>query len=365
MILFENVTKEFHPDVFGIADVSFEIQPGEFVLLTGPSGSGKTTIMKLLTREYTPSEGMIFYKGDKLNSISNSKIHLHRRKIGVVFQNYLLIPELNVWENITLPLSIIGKKQKEIEERVTDLLQLVSLENRALHFPNELSGGEAQRISIARALATGPEVLFADEPTGNLDASTSLTIAELLKQINSFGTTVIFATHDPVIMKAHEQARHIILDKGQIIKDSAAQKKNKKSEQSSAPVKVEDLNLSEKEAISEPEPDKQENDNSEEIAQKTPEKKPEPMKTESRFSLFSFFSKTQKPRKISLPDYDGDNDVDDTEGEEKIDSANKEAKETMSNGLKNSDKEPKDKVETSIKKDKKSDKHSTKKHKKK
>lgn len=306
MIRFANVTKEFYPEIFGIADISFDIEPGEFVLLTGPSGSGKTTIMKLLTREYTPSEGEIFYQGSPIHTVSAAKIHLHRRKIGVVFQNYLLIPELNVWENIALPLSIIGKKQSEIEARVTDLLELVSLEHRAQHFPSELSGGEAQRVSIARALATGPEMLFADEPTGNLDASTSLSIAELLKQINSFGTTIVFATHDPVVMKAHTNDRHIMLDKGQLIKDTAAQKKEV-SPSSAATVDVEELASEEAkedqhkaeegttqqdQSLSKPE---SKNNNQ---SHSTTEKKSESKK--SAFSFFSFFSKKTKPRVITL-----------------------------------------------------------------
>lgn len=227
MIVFSSVSKQFLPDTFALKDVSFEIEAGELVLLTGPSGSGKTTLMKLLTKEYEPTSGEILFHDINLNQIKESKIHEHRRKIGVVFQDYKLIPELNVWENIALPLSIIGKSDDEIEERITDLLELISLTERALHFPKQLSGGEAQRISIARALSTAPAIIFADEPTGNLDKDNSLQIAKLLTKINELGTTVLFATHDHDVIDVLTQHRHIVLDNGQVVKDSA--QKNKKT----------------------------------------------------------------------------------------------------------------------------------------
>lgn len=284
MIRFQNVSKKFYNDIYAVADLNFTIEPGEFVLLTGPSGSGKTTIMRLLTREYIPTEGEVHFDDALINSINNSKIHTHRRKIGVVFQNYLLIPELNVWENIALPLSIIGKKQSEIEERVTDLLELVSLTERALHFPKELSGGEAQRISIARALATAPQVLFADEPTGNLDPSTSLSIAKLLKQINELGTTIVFSTHDPIVIESYTKDRHIILDKGQIIKDTAATKKSSDSKKTEALVDVEDLAEETVEPSSEEKKDQS--------TQESSNAKIETSTKKSSFSLFSFLTKT-------------------------------------------------------------------------
>ncbi|MCB9813020.1 MAG: ATP-binding cassette domain-containing protein [Pseudomonadales bacterium] len=220
MIKFSSVSKYFPPDTFAISDISFEVEPGELVLLTGPSGSGKTTIMRLLTREYIATKGDVIFADIDLNKVKNSKVHEIRRKIGVIFQDYLLLPELNIWENIALPLSIIGKPQAEIEQRVTDLLTLVSLTDKAFLFPKQLSGGEAQRISIARALSTAPEIVFADEPTGNLDRETSLEIGKLIRKINSFGTTVIFATHDHDIMDLLKDIRHIELDKGKIVRDS-------------------------------------------------------------------------------------------------------------------------------------------------
>lgn len=234
MIVFSSVTKQFLPDTYALKDVSFEISPGELVLLTGPSGSGKTTLMRLLTKEYAPTSGEILFHNVNLNDIQNSQIHQHRRKIGVVFQDYKLIPELNVWENIALPLSIIGKSEAEIEERVTDLLELVFLADKALHFPKQLSGGEAQRISIARALSTAPAIIFADEPTGNLDKDNSLQIAKLLTKINELGTTIVFATHDHDVLDILNGERHIILEQGQLKSDSANKTKKSHTEEKKA-----------------------------------------------------------------------------------------------------------------------------------
>ena len=227
MIKFTSVSKYFPPDSYAVNDISFDIDDGELVLLTGPSGSGKTTIMKLLTREHLATSGDIFFADKNINEIKQSQIHEHKRKIGVIFQDYKLLPELNIWENIALPLSIIGKKQEEIEQRVTDLLTLISLTDKAFLFPKQLSGGEAQRISIARALSTGPTIIFADEPTGNLDRETALEIGKLLQKINSFGTTIILATHDHDIMELFKGVRQIELEKGKIKKDTKPKKESK------------------------------------------------------------------------------------------------------------------------------------------
>ncbi len=201
MIKFKHVTQRFADGTVAFCDLSFSVDDGELVLITGPSGSGKTTIMNLILNEYQPVSGEIFFDDQPINQIKHSKLPEHRRKIGVVFQDYKLIEELNVWENIALPLYIQEEKQTDIEDRVTDLLRLVGLVDKALVFPRQLSGGEAQRISIARALATGPNVIFADEPTGNLDEETSTHIINLLTKINELGTTLIIATHDPLIIK--------------------------------------------------------------------------------------------------------------------------------------------------------------------
>ncbi|MFZ5376945.1 MAG: ATP-binding cassette domain-containing protein [Patescibacteria group bacterium] len=227
MIKFESVTKIFGDGTQALRQVSFDVEGGELVLITGPSGSGKTTIMRLLLKEHLPTEGEIQFKNYLLSEIRGSKVPYHRRQIGVVFQDYRLITELNVWENIALPLQIVGKKQDEIESRVTDLLKLISLTDKAWVFPQQLSGGEAQRVSIARALATGPNVIFADEPTGNLDKDSSLHITKLFKKINELGTTVILATHDSQVLDELSQHRRIELVKGKINLDTSRPEVNK------------------------------------------------------------------------------------------------------------------------------------------
>jgi len=215
MILFSSVTKHFGDRTTALEEISFRIKPGEFAFITGPSGSGKTTIMKLLIKEYLPTQGDVEFDGKSTKKIKGRKLPYHRRNIGVIFQDYKLLPELNIWENIALPLYISRKSQSEIESRVTDLLRLVSIEEKAWLFPSQLSGGESQRVSIARALATGPKVIFADEPTGNLDPKTSLMIAKLLKKINDLGTTLLFATHDQSVLDYFPNEKRIHLKKGE------------------------------------------------------------------------------------------------------------------------------------------------------
>ena len=230
MITFQSVTKRFGEMPPALEDVSFHVEPGEFVFLTGPSGSGKTTLLKILIKEYIPTEGDVEFQGKLLSKMKGSQIHNHRRSIGVVFQDYRLLSDLNVWENIALALQIAGKKQAEIEERVTDLLELVQLTDHAYHFPAQLSGGESQRIGIARALATAPALLLADEPTGNLDPQNSMMIARLFDRINQLGTTVILATHDESILNSFKH-RKILLEKGKLMKDSGGKKVEIKKEE--------------------------------------------------------------------------------------------------------------------------------------
>ena len=224
IVRFENVTKQFSEDSYGVREITFSISPGEFIFVTGPSGSGKTTLMRLLLKEYEYTDGEIYFHDVALSDIKQRHVHLHRRKIGMVFQDYKLIPEMNIWENIALPLSVTGKPMEEIERRVTDLLNLIKLPEKALQFPSQLSGGEAQRVGIARALAVGPEVVIADEPTGNLDPETAQSIARLLKKINELGTTVIIATHDRTILSAYPETRKLILEKGALTGDEAPKK---------------------------------------------------------------------------------------------------------------------------------------------
>ncbi len=235
MIIFENVTKDFGVGEPALRNVTFAINPGEFVVLTGHSGAGKTTIARLLTKEYTPTEGSIIFDGTDLSTINRGHIHHHRRRIGVVYQDYKLLPDLTVGENIALALHIIGKKKDEIQQRIQDLLHLVQLPEKEHLFPSQLSGGEAQRISIARALATAPAVLFADEPTGNLDSETAGVIVQILKKVNEVGTTIIMATHDNLTI-GDTSHRIFHLDKGNLSifdkqdkRDSKEVKKHKKT----------------------------------------------------------------------------------------------------------------------------------------
>lgn len=278
MIIFDNVTKQFGDDAYALRDVSFTIEPGEFVFLTGPSGSGKTTVMRLLTREYIPTSGAISFDGVDLHDMKTKDVYHHRRQIGVIFQDYKLLPDANVWENIALPLYIVGKSNAEIESRVTDLLKLVNLVDKAYLFPSQLSGGEAQRVSIARALATGPKVIFADEPTGNLDPETSITIAKLLHKINQLGTTVLLATHDTGVLAALDSIRRLKLEKGVLVDDSAPKAKRhkptepvEKTEPKPEPVKKQ------KSAHSEPKAEKKSETNTPDTSE-TPEKETKPKK---------------------------------------------------------------------------------------
>lgn len=194
------------------------------MLVTGPSGAGKTTLLKLLTREYQSTAGTILFNNQDVRKIKSRHLPAHRRKIGVVYQDYRLIGELTVEENVALPLLIAGMKRSIVQQRVTDLLTIVKMNLKAKLFPSQLSGGEAQRVSIARALALGPDLLFADEPTGNLDSSTSTLIAQLLHKIHQLGTTILFATHDPTILSFFADQRMLVLKEGALVQDKSAKK---------------------------------------------------------------------------------------------------------------------------------------------
>jgi len=218
MIIFNKVSKKFKDGSVVLDDISFSVDKGEFVFMIGPCGAGKTTISRLLIREVLPSRGKIFIDHEDITQVKKKHIPLLRRKIGTAFQDFKILPDRTVRENIALALEITNKKEKEVQEKVEKLLSLVGLVNKGDYFPAELSGGELQRVVIARALVHDPKVLFADEPTGNLDPDTAWQIIDLLKTINQKGTTVIVATHNASIVDNLSQ-RVIRLEKGRIKED--------------------------------------------------------------------------------------------------------------------------------------------------
>ncbi|HHY13221.1 MAG TPA: cell division ATP-binding protein FtsE [Thermoanaerobacterales bacterium] len=218
MIKMINVTKVFPNGVTALAGVSTRIRKGEFVFIVGPSGAGKSTILKLITREMLLSKGYLIVGGQDVNLLKRKEIPYYRRKIGIVFQDFRLLPNKTVYENISFAMEVIGAGDKLIDKRVSEVLGMVGLRHKSSSLPSELSGGEQQRVSLARAIVNNPEIVIADEPTGNLDPETSMDIFNLLNEINRRGTTVIVATHaDDVVNKMRK--RVISLDKGRIMKD--------------------------------------------------------------------------------------------------------------------------------------------------
>lgn len=223
MIKLENVSKKFATGVFAVSEVSFSVEKGEFVFLIGSTGAGKTTIFKLLTREIAPTDGTITVDDFNVVNLPKSDITNLRKKIGVIFQDLKLLPDRTVFENVMLPLEVSGKSLKESEQSVNEILEQVSLLEHKDKFPIQLSGGELQRVAIARALVLSPEIILADEPTGNLDTGTSWEIVKLLQKINEKGTTIIMATHNEDIVK-HLKKRVLHIEQGKMVKDNRGKK---------------------------------------------------------------------------------------------------------------------------------------------
>jgi cell division transport system ATP-binding protein len=219
MIRLDGVTKSYK-DVDALADVSVEVTKGEFVFVVGPSGSGKSTLIKLLTREEHPTKGAIHVAGKNISQLSSWKIPYLRRNIGTVFQDFKLLRDKTVYDQVAFALEVIGKPRHVIQSRVPEILDLVGLGERLNNYPTQLSGGEQQRVAIARAFVNRPLILLADEPTGNLDPSTSVDIMKLLDRINRTGTTVLMATHDNAIVDAMRR-RVVELDKGRVVRDQS------------------------------------------------------------------------------------------------------------------------------------------------
>ena len=213
MIQFDHVSKEFGASSVALSDITVEIRDGEFVFLIGASGAGKSTFLRLILRDLLPTSGIIIVDDWDITKLPQSKIHLLRRKVGMVFQDFKLLIDRTIYENVALGLEILGKSKEE-----TDVLELVGLSNKKNSFPLQLSAGEMQRVSIARAIVGGPKILLADEPTGNLDPDTSWDIMQILREIHSLGTTVIVATHNAAFVNEMKK-RTITIKNGEITSD--------------------------------------------------------------------------------------------------------------------------------------------------
>ena len=218
MIKFRNVTKFYPPDTYAVKGVNLHIKDGEFVSIIGQSGSGKTTLIRLLIGEEAVTSGSIVIGGWDISGIRKNEVPILRRQIGVIFQDYKLLPNKNIFENIAFALEVCGSPTRKIKKMVPQILKIVNLLGKADKYPHQLSGGEQQRVGIARALIHRPKILVADEPTGNLDMANSRDIIDLLKKINQLGTTVLLVTHDREVVNMLKK-RVVVLDRGEIVSD--------------------------------------------------------------------------------------------------------------------------------------------------
>ncbi len=221
MIECEHVYKQYKNGTNALYDVNFSVKQGEFVYIIGPTGSGKSTLIKLLDSEEVPTKGKVEVVGINVGKLKRKQVPIYRRNIGVVFQDFRLLPTKTVYENIAYALEVINMKKPQIKKRVNEVLEVVSLNEKKDSFPHELSGGQQQRIAIARAIANRPKVLIADEPTGNLDPAKSDQIMNLLERINQlYGTTILMVTHDLTLVNKHRK-RTVVLEHGHIVADLA------------------------------------------------------------------------------------------------------------------------------------------------
>ncbi len=218
MIAFQNVSKVYNHNSIALEDVNFKVNPGEFISLVGRSGAGKSTAIRLLIGEEKPTRGRVFFGQYEVNKLKDRELPTLRRHIGIVFQDFRLLAAKNAYENVAFALEVAGRPQSEITELVPQVLDMVGLSDKAKNFPHELSGGEKQRVAIARAMVHRPEVIIADEPTGNLDPFHTAEIVSLLQKINQLGTTLILATHDREIINSIGK-RVITLERGRVIRD--------------------------------------------------------------------------------------------------------------------------------------------------
>lgn len=220
MIKFRRVSKVYQGSIYALDDITVDIEKKEFVFIVGPSGSGKSTFIKLMLKEEEPSSGQVYIADTNLSDIKKWKIPYLRRKVGCVFQDFKLLPQKTVYENVAYALEVTGKPRRVVETYVPEVLRLVGLSHKLDSYPDEMSGGEQQRVSIARAFVNRPPILLADEPTGNLDPSMSVGIVKLLERINNTGTTVLMATHDQDIVNTFKK-RVVELRDGRVIRDQA------------------------------------------------------------------------------------------------------------------------------------------------
>lgn len=218
MVVFKNVTMKYPTGNIALNNVNLTIKKGEFVFMIGPSGAGKSTFIKLLTKEINPTEGTISVNNKNVTRLHKRRIPKYRRQLGIVFQDYKLLNKLNVYDNVAFALDVIGKKNRYVRRHVPLLLNLVGLNGKDKNLPMQLSGGEQQRVSIARAIAGNPDILICDEPTGNLDPETSWGLMDLLEKLNTYGTTIIMATHSKDIVDVMKK-RVIELEDGKIVRD--------------------------------------------------------------------------------------------------------------------------------------------------
>lgn len=221
MIYFDKVSKRYGDSTPALEDVTVSIAPKEFVSIVGHSGAGKTTLIKLLLAEERPTDGTVFYESVDVHGLPSNALYHYRRKIGTVFQDFRLIPNKTAYENIAFAMEAAGRHDDEIASDVPHILELVDLSDKADHFPRQLSGGEQQRVAIGRAIINQPDIIIADEPTGNLDPINTYEVVEILKKINEIGTTVIITTHNKGVVDAIGK-RVITMDKGRVVRDDTS-----------------------------------------------------------------------------------------------------------------------------------------------
>jgi cell division transport system ATP-binding protein len=218
MIYFNNVSKVYTGDEPSLDTINLTVNQGEFVSIVGHSGAGKTTLIKLILAEEKPTQGNVYFESQDIHKLSGSDMTKLRRKIGTVFQDFKLLPSKTAYENIAFAMEAAGKSEEEIQSDVPHVLELVDLSSKIMHFPHQLSGGEKQRLAIARAIINQPDIIIADEPTGNLDPINTYEVVQILKKINDLGTTIILTTHNRGVIE-HIGRRVITLDKGKVVRD--------------------------------------------------------------------------------------------------------------------------------------------------